>query len=205
MNIVLDDDDDDVIVLPTEEPVITEIHDEDADRPECSTPTATAASNAETSLGDATAFSTPGPASQLPAPVMNYESIGNESDLQILVPQISVLDLDEIEERTAEERAAVDEAAALQMPVKIKEEPRNKGYRDELDDAEEEDDGFEEVGTIESAAIDDDSGEYLFTCIAVWLRVGCGVCACVCAVRKQTNGGTEGIIAYVQPHTVCFM
>lgn len=160
MNIVLDDDDDDVIVLPAEEPVVTEIPDENdeaANRAECSTPTTP--SNIDASLGEAAAASST-PATKLPAPVMNYEPIGNESDLQILVPQISVLDLDDIVERTAEERAAVDEAAALQMPVKIKEEPRNKGYRDELEEAEEEDDGFEEVGTIESAAIDDDSGEF---------------------------------------------
>lgn len=166
INIILDDDDDDVIVMPTEEPVITEIPDED-DSAKISSIEGELQENEETITEtpeppttdeppESTITSTP-IVSTLPVPIMNYESIGNESDLQILVPQISVLDLDDFEDKPAQENAADSNESGLSlMPIKIKEEPR-KGYHDE---DEEEDDGFEEVGTIEGAAIiDDDSGE----------------------------------------------
>lgn len=180
INIVLDDDDDDVIVLPTEEPTVTEIQDEDAVAHTAPTTPPPSSSDDAKLLGDAAASSTPA-VGKLPVQIMNYEPVGNESDLQILVPQISVLDLDEFEERSVEERAAAAEVAAQQLQVKIKEEPRNQGYRDELE-AEEEDDGFEEVGTIESAAIDDDSGECcqcLFSCVCMkylWHRLDTQLC-----------------------------
>lgn len=86
---------------------------------------------------------------------LNYESIGNESDIQILVPQISILDLDEFEEKPIDENAAAAIDESSQASIKIKEEPKDDGYDDE-------DDGFEEVGTIEEPAIiDDDSGKNL--------------------------------------------
>lgn len=177
---LLDDDDDDVIVLPAEEPSVTEITDEDGPPANSSNGNVAAAAGDADDDGDDTGGSpTPQslgelansstPVVRMPAPVMNYEPIGNESDLQILVAQHSMVDLDEFVERTAAERAAFD-AAALQLQVKIKEEPRNKGYRDELADDEDDDDGFEEVGTIESAAIDDESGK----CLAMFV---------VCVVR----------------------
>lgn len=72
-----------------------------------------------------------------------YESIGNESDLQILVPQISVVDVEDFEDRPIE---------ATPDSVKIKEEPKNDGY--------DEDDAFEDIGTFEEATIiEDNSGK----------------------------------------------
>lgn len=164
VNIILDDDDDDVIVLPTEEPVVTEIPDEDesnevlAAEDDAADTTAVGTPEPDTNElpDDAAATSTPAPVSTLPAPVMNYEPVGNESDLQILVPQISVLDLDDFEDKPIDENGESNGSESALLPIKIKEEPR-KGYNDEDDD---EDDGFEEVGTIEGAAIiDDDSGK----------------------------------------------
>lgn len=73
-----------------------------------------------------------------------YESIGNESDLQILVPQISVVDVEDFEEKPID--------STTQLPVKIKEEPKDDGY--------DEDDGFEDIGTFEEATIiEDNSGK----------------------------------------------
>lgn len=163
INIILDDDDDDVIVMPTQEPVVEEIPDEE-DSANKSAIEERLDENVENTIAktpepdanglqDIAAASTP-IVSTLPPPIMNYEAIGNESDLQILVPQISVLDLDDFEDKPADENGNSNESPML--PIKIKEEPR-KGYHDE---EEEEDDGFEEVGTIEGAAIiDEDSGE----------------------------------------------
>lgn len=79
----------------------------------------------------------------------------NESDVQILEPHISVLNLDEYEEK---ELPAPDEISA----VKIKQEPKYEGYADE-----DEDDAFEDVGTIEADPIDlldDGSGKLIFGC-----------------------------------------
>lgn len=76
-----------------------------------------------------------------------YESIGNESDLQILVPQISVVDVENFEF----EEKPIDES---ENPVKIKEEPKDDGY--------DEDDGFEDIGTFEEATIiEDNSGKFV--------------------------------------------
>lgn len=77
-----------------------------------------------------------------------YEPIGNESDIQILVPQISVLDLDDFEEKP-DSGVMDDESSRASQSVKIKEEPKDDGYDYE------EDDGFEEVGTFESDVIID--------------------------------------------------
>lgn len=86
---------------------------------------------------------------------LTYEAIGNESDIQILVPQISVLDLDEIEDKPYEPVSTTMDDIS-QAPIKIKEEPKDDGYEDE-------DDGFEEVGIFEEPAlIDDDSGKFFF-------------------------------------------
>lgn len=65
----------------------------------------------------------------------------NESDVQILEPQISILNLDEYEETNVSSNP-LDESQLL--PVKIKQEPKYEGYEDD------EDDGFEEVGTFEA-------------------------------------------------------
>lgn len=214
INIILDDDDedDDVIVMPTEEPVVTEIPDEDDsvnksgieedldanDKSESKTP------EPETNELPTTT-STP-VVSTLPVPIMNYEAIGNESDLQILVPQISVLDLDDFEDKPAQENGDSNESGLSLLPIKIKEEPR-KGYHDE---EEEEDDGFEEVGTIESAAIiDDESGELNIreiNCIQKYLLIltfflisGHHFAACLYRNDFVTSGSSSPIARRVIP------
>lgn len=65
----------------------------------------------------------------------------NESDVQILEPQISILNLDEYEETNTSSNT-LDQSDLLPI-VKIKQEPKYEGYEDD------EDDGFEEVGTFE--------------------------------------------------------
>lgn len=62
--------------------------------------------------------------------------------MQILEPQISILNLDEYEETDLSSNN-LDESQIVPI-VKIKEEPKYEGYEDD------EDDGFEEVGTIEA-------------------------------------------------------
>lgn len=86
------------------------------------------------------------PSSLLESSELNatYEPIGNESDIQILVPQIAVLDVDDFEEKP--DSGVIDDETS-RTSVKIKEEPKDDGYDYE------EDDGFEEVGTFESDVI----------------------------------------------------
>lgn len=66
----------------------------------------------------------------------------NETDLQILEPQIPVMDLDEYDESKRKSPVPF---------VKIKDEPKYEGY---------EDDGFEDVGTFEAHPVEllDDDG-----------------------------------------------
>ncbi|XP_065367764.1 uncharacterized protein Pcf11 isoform X2 [Calliphora vicina] len=122
----LEDDDDDVIVLPNEEPSVTEIVDDDDDD------------------------------EYVPANVTR-EQMGNvededegqghgelnettESDVEIQEPHIPFTDLDTYVEKELPEG---DDASQLSfMNVKIKEEPKED---------EDEDDGFEEVGTVVQA------------------------------------------------------
>lgn len=61
--------------------------------------------------------------------------------MQILEPQISILNLDEYEETDVSSNQL--DNSELLPPVKIKQEPKYEGYEDD------EDDGFEEVGTFE--------------------------------------------------------
>lgn len=148
--------------MPTEEPVITEINDEDEPTISGSIDTVSepldvtvppedvavepiASSSPQLQPDDASIKDLPN--DQLEP---NYEPIENESDIQILVPQISVLDLDEFEEKPVD---ADEVSAAPVAPVKIKQEPK---------DDYEEDDGFEDVGTFEVASvIDDDSRTFI--------------------------------------------
>lgn len=126
------DEDDDVIVVPQEEPVITEIPDDDDDHQAPSDPH--------------------DPEATLSLPKENDEdakktdeeqevdtSLNNESDVQILEPQISVMDLDDIEDLPEDNVSSTTQPS---VPVKIKEEPKYEGYEDEDDD-------FEDVGTFE--------------------------------------------------------
>lgn len=122
----LEDDDDDVIVLPNEEPSVTEIVDDDDDD------------------------------EYVPANVtrehmgrMEDEDEGQgegelnettESDVEIQEPHIPFTDLDTYVEKELPEG---DDASQMSfMNVKIKEEPKED---------EDEDDGFEEVGTVVEA------------------------------------------------------
>lgn len=75
--------------------------------------------------------------------------------MQILEPQISILNLDEYEETDLLSKT-LDDSEALPA-VKIKQEPKYEGYEDD------EDDGFEEVGTFEAdptEILKEASGEY---------------------------------------------
>lgn len=141
------DEDDDVIVVPQEEPVIEEIPDDDDDHQ--ITPEASSSQSKETETND--------------KKTDNDEedvdtSLNNESDVQILEPQISVMDLDDIEDLPEDNVSSTTQPA---VPVKIKEEPKYEGYEDEDDD-------FEDVGTFESEPIgvvmnDETSGKYSHT------------------------------------------
>lgn len=62
--------------------------------------------------------------------------------MQILEPQISILNLDEYEETDVSSNKL--DNSELMPVVKIKEEPKYEGYEDD------EDDGFEDVGTFEA-------------------------------------------------------
>lgn len=63
--------------------------------------------------------------------------------MQILEPHISILNLDEYEETNVSSNTLEESLVPM---VKIKQEPKFEGYEDD------EDDGFEEVGTFEADA-----------------------------------------------------
>lgn len=130
------DEDDDVIVVPQEEPVITEIPDDDDDHPvsiETKEPEAATSLSKEIDASD----------KKSDDEQEIDTSLNNESDVQILEPQISVMDLDEIEDMPEDN---VSSTTQPPVSVKIKEEPKYEGYEDEDDD-------FEDVGTFESEPI----------------------------------------------------
>lgn len=123
----MEDDDDDVIVLPNEEPSVTEIDDDDEYVPESVPPITDKdsididADNNEAESADAYA---------------DEDAAG--SDVEIQEPHIPFTDLDTYVEK---EQPDADETSQMSfMNVKIKEEPK--------DDDEDEDDGFEDVGTV---------------------------------------------------------
>lgn len=130
-----DDDDDDVIVVPTEEPIITEIPDDDEDH----------VNNRKMSIessnkdADTATTSSANHDKSIDNGKPEDSSFNNESDVQILEPQISVMDLDEFDDPPENGDTIKGEQV---FPVKIKEEPKYEGYEDE-------DDGFEDVGTYE--------------------------------------------------------
>lgn len=142
------DDDDDVIVVPQEEPVITEIPDDDDE------------------INDKVNDKEPSsPSVKKPLELLEevtggvYTSIANESDIQILEPAISFMDLDQIEDEP-ENSKTVGESSQISLPVKIKMEPKYDGYEQDEEDA------FEVVGTFEDSAInlmDEASGKFYHT------------------------------------------
>lgn len=178
------DDDDDVIEVPSEEPAITEIPDDDDDEtPESVVVVKEVVIDEDTSSSVQAVNDTLPPDAIEPAPDAEavatvsdepttdaattvvsksiadpneenatYEPVGNESDIQILVPQISVLDLDDFEEKPVDSGTVMDDTP--RTPVKIKQEPKDDGYEDE-------DDGFEEVGTFE---LDEDMAGTVIIC-----------------------------------------
>lgn len=139
------DDDDDVIVLPQEEPVITEIPDDD-DAPTSTISSSIVVEQHVDSTSQDGASTSGGAISSTSDVNATYEPIGNESDLQILVPQISVVDVEDFEEKPID---------STQNVIKIKEEPKNDGY--------DEDDAFEEIGDMfeEATIIEDNSGKFI--------------------------------------------
>lgn len=132
--------------MPQEEPIITEIPDDDDEI------------NDEPSEKELCSSSPPLKKSlELLEEVTGgvYTSIANESDIQILEPAISFMDLDQIEDEP-ENLRTVEESSQISLPVKIKKEPRYDGYE------EDEEDAFEVVGTFEDSAInlmDETSGK----------------------------------------------
>lgn len=114
------DDDDDVIVLPNEEPSVTEIYDDDDD--EYVPANVTREHMGIVSEGEETGD-------------LNET---NESDVEIQEPHIPFTDLDTYVEKELPQDGESSKSAF--MSVKIKEEPK--------EDEEDEDDGFEDVGTV---------------------------------------------------------
>ncbi|XP_026836592.1 uncharacterized protein LOC6549106 isoform X3 [Drosophila erecta] len=136
---IFDDDDDDVIVLPNEEPSVTEIVDDD-DEDEYVPGNVTRAdmgnesqdkteSNSETKVPEK---------DQVQLGEQPQNESANESDVEIQEPNIPFTDLD-----TYVEKEMDDATRAALLNVKIKEEPKDEYEEDE-------DDGFEDVGTVVS-------------------------------------------------------
>lgn len=135
-----DDDDDDVIEIIPQEPVITEILDEDEEIPE-----------AQEKVDE----------KKEEESVKANESIGAESDVEIQEPVIPITDLDDIED-IPNSNISIDDSTQLShgspfAMVKIKEEPK---------DDDDEEDAFEEVGTVcpvdESILEEEKNGKLLF-------------------------------------------
>lgn len=146
------DEDDDVIVVPQEEPVITEIPDDDDEQQ----------ASGETHDSDALAKENETADKKTDDEQEVDTSLNNESDVQILEPQISVMDLDDIEDLPEDNVSSTTTQPS--QPVKIKEEPKYEGYEDD------EDGDFEDVGTFESEPIgvvlNDETSGKLF--ILIW-------------------------------------
>lgn len=147
-----EEDDDDVIVLPQEEPVITEIPDDDDHEPHNKLETSEnneAAEVPSSSSANVISQDTGISADQNSEEIAdedgedNDANPNNESDVQILEPQISIMNLDEYEE-TNVTSTTLDDSVPV---VKIKQEPKYEGYEDD------EDDGFEDVGTFEAVPV----------------------------------------------------
>ncbi|KAM7343587.1 pcf11 cleavage and polyadenylation factor subunit isoform 2-T2 [Cochliomyia hominivorax] len=123
----LDDDDDDVIVLPNEEPLVTEIVDDDDDDEYVP---ANVTREHMGHVGDEDE-------GQVEGGELNETT---ESDVEIQEPHIPFTDLDTYVEKELPEG---DDASQMSfLNVKIKEEPKED---------EDEDDGFEDVGTVVEA------------------------------------------------------
>ncbi|XP_032570270.1 uncharacterized protein LOC6609220 isoform X4 [Drosophila sechellia] len=134
---IFEDDDDDVIVLPNEEPSVTEIVDDD-DEDEYVPGNVTRA-DMGTESQDKTEFNSETKElkkDQVELGEQQQNESANESDVEIQEPNIPFTDLDTYVEKDEATRAAL-------LNVKIKEEPKDEYEEDE-------DDGFEDVGTVVS-------------------------------------------------------
>uniref|UniRef100_A0A2M4A1N7 Putative mrna cleavage and polyadenylation factor i/ii complex subunit pcf11 n=1 Tax=Anopheles triannulatus TaxID=58253 RepID=A0A2M4A1N7_9DIPT len=155
-----DDDDDDVIVLPTVEPVVEEILDDETEL-QASEKKDDAHDGDGSETTQKTSTSRPNSPQAPRQPEFQERQI--DEDLFIQEPNIEVTDLDDIEDlptgesaRTSAQRSngAADGTSGGEndtescLHVKIKEEPKDE------DEADEEDALFEDVGTIESSVID---------------------------------------------------
>lgn len=127
MTIDDDDDDDDVIVVPIEEPSITEIPDDDDNE-------------------EYVPQSVPKDPSRIEEPTVvegDDESLlldSMETDVVIQEKSIPFLDLDNFDESAM--------SPVVYSAIKIKEEPKE-------DEDVEEDDGFEDVGTVVLSAVEE--------------------------------------------------
>ncbi|XP_049536265.1 uncharacterized protein LOC125951454 isoform X2 [Anopheles darlingi] len=159
-----DDDDDDVIVLPTVEPVVEEILDDEAELL-ASEKKSAANDGGSDDAGDSEAqkSSTSKPNSPQAPRQPEFQERQIDEDLFIQEPNIEVTDLDDIEDfpagggsRTVTQPSngagdgttGGDNDAEGCLQIKIKEEPKDE------DEADEEDALFEDVGTIESSVIE---------------------------------------------------
>lgn len=135
---ILDDDDDDVIVLPNEEPSVTEIVDDDDDEyvPGNVTRAEMGNESQDKTESNSEVKETENQAEDSEKHSQCESDVANESDVEIQEPNIPFTDLDTYVEKE------IDEATrAAMLNVKIKEEPKDD-YEDD------EDDGFEDVGTV---------------------------------------------------------
>lgn len=155
VKIETDPNDDDVIELPAEIVEITEIMDEEDEKPEIETNCiegdldasndVTLAEQTEENKTEEKNDSTP----------MN---LSVDDDVQIQEPHIEITDLDLIDDIPPNSPSSAPNDESSQMSqnslfiVKIKEEPKDDGYEDE--------DAFEEVGTVENNIFYLNTGNY---------------------------------------------
>lgn len=150
-----DPNDDDVIELPAEIAEITEIMDEEDEKPEMETNCIEGdldASNVATLEGQTEEHKTE---DKNDSTTMN---LSVDDDVQIQEPHIEITDLDLIDDIPANSPSSAPNDESSQMSqnslfiVKIKEEPKDDGYEDE--------DAFEEVGTVENNIFYLNTGNY---------------------------------------------
>ncbi|XP_035773980.1 uncharacterized protein LOC118456936 isoform X2 [Anopheles albimanus] len=149
-----DDEDDDVIVLPTVEPVVEEILDDEAELQ--ASEKGNAANDGDVGESEPQKSSTSRPNSPQAARQPEFQERQIDEDLFIQEPNIEVTDLDDIEDTIAQKSNGAGDGTSAGhndveggcLQIKIKEEPKDE------DEADEEDALFEDVGTIESSVIE---------------------------------------------------
>jgi pre-mRNA cleavage complex 2 protein Pcf11 len=139
----IDDEDDDVIALPTEEPVVTEILD-DEEEPAVEEKTGDEVAEPEKSVDEVAE------AEDKPTEEAEVQP-DTDPDVMIKEPIIETHDVDEYVPKSLS-NSDLDSSTYQPGAIKIKEEPKDDGY---------EDDGFEDVGTFEASFVMEhkDSGE----------------------------------------------